>query len=145
MSIEQIIFLFVFVVLGLLQKLAAKKRNEAQPSEPEIAIFEDSSWQPDRAPEPPVLPRPAPPPPIAAKPEAAAGLARRAQQTARLARAKLPPPTVARSSRASSRTTGARHAQLKQAVPHDRVGLRRAMLLMEILGRPRSLDPLHRS
>jgi hypothetical protein len=129
MSFEQLLLLVVLVLLPLLQGIAERRRDTNATRSPETLPDDDELGpepasgllQPPQA-EPPSSHRVAPRP-------------------ARLPRTERPRRAMAQPARhVPRRMSSAGRSRLREAVPRDRENLRRAMLLVEILGPPRALD-----
>jgi len=140
MSLEQLLFIALFILVPIVRTLAerrnkqraeeAQKRFESLESleTPDPPSFERPAWS---VPAPPPLRPPAPAPaPALSAPTPPAPSARPPTPDA----ARRPPPDLARNLRSA-------RARTRAAVPRDRAELRRAFLLVEILGPPRALEP----
>jgi hypothetical protein len=142
-SIEQLFFLLLFVLVPLARTLAERRRQQ-RAAQIERAYEETTPAEVRRGPrgETPAWPQefpPAPRPPapvvyvpapaqVFVPPRAAAEPAQRAPERPRT----LPDPV---------RSLRAARTRSPVAIPRERAALRRAMLLVEILGPPRGLDP----
>jgi hypothetical protein len=147
MSLEQLLFLIVFLIFPLLQNLVQERRKKREARAQLLALERDVGSAPhDERKDPPAPPAwqplPSPIPPLA-------------ESTARVVALPQPAPQTSHQSESGSATSAAlgvtrqaelskaalKRAHLRRLVPRDRAGLRRAMLLAEVFGPPRSLDP----
>jgi hypothetical protein len=143
-SIEQLFFLLLFVLVPLARTLAERRRQqraaqierayeEATPADvrgsPSLAT---PAWPAPEFPQAPRVPAPVvyvpAPAQVFVPARAAHEPAPRAPERPRT----LPDPV---------RSLRAARTQSRMTIPRDRASLRKAMLLVEILGPPRALDP----
>lgn len=140
MSIEQLLLLVIFVIIPLIQSLFARlsKRRSGEADPENESEFEELLARRDQKPLPPYMP-PRPAPPRLPKTEPAPVIVRpRAAPAAdpvptRPSAEPLRPPALGVKGRGRSR-------YLRELLPRDLRGLRRAILLAEVLGPPRCLD-----
>lgn len=138
MSIEQLLLLTVFIILPLIQslfaRLARRRSGEVEP-ESESALDELPAGRAEK-PRPAYKPLPARPLPKTRP----AVIVRPRSTPAAEPEATRPPAAPARPPLPRVAKRGAQSRHLRELVPRDVLGLRRAVLLAEVLGRPRSLD-----
>lgn len=117
MSIEHILFLLFFLVLPLVQRVLEERRKKRMGES-------ERHPEPDLDIEPTPRREPVRPPAVEYRPPAPR-------------RPAAPEPPRARRAPAASLTAD----RYRAVLPRDRAGLRRAILLAEILGPPRAFDP----
>src|SRR5688572_5204898 len=136
MSLEQLLFLALFIIVPLVRAFA-ERRNKQRAEEaakrfestarsefPDPPSFDPPEWA---VPSPPPIRRPAPVATIPSPP---------------VPSARPPAPEATRRPAAYPvRSLRSARARTRAAVPRDRAELRRAFLLVEILGPPRALEP----
>ena len=142
MSLEQLIFIALFILVPLVRALAERrqKRRQEEAAE-ELSQTTGSSEIPDYLSyEPPAWPAPAFPVPTFPTPPQLPTLppaARVVPTPSARPPAPEPPPRLLADPTRLRRTA---HARTHGLVPQNRAELRRALLLVEILGPPRSLE-----
>lgn len=140
MSLEQLLFIALFVLVPLVRALAERRNKQREAEAEELFETLASAEVPrDTGFDPPAWPAPAFPPP--APTPATAPPVRQPLLTS-----PLPPETEAmpRPLPSPARSLRTARARTLAAVPRDRAELRRAFLLIEIFGPPRGLTPRDR-
>jgi hypothetical protein len=142
MSIEQLLVLIVFLVIPLIQSLFGRrsKRRSGEAEPEEQADLEELVFGRKKPPAVRYEPPPPSAPPTLPKPEPT--LVRVAPRVVpEIESAPTPSPAApARPLSALGAKQRAQSRHLSRLLPRDVEGLRRAILLAEVLGPPRSLD-----
>jgi hypothetical protein len=144
MSLEQLVFIALFILVPLVRTIVERRNKQRQEEEaaelfettanqeaPSYPSYEPPAWSPPPYPAPAPAYSPPPPAPVVVAPVAPSVRP-------------PPPPSAQRPVSDPARILRTARARTREAVPRSREELRRAFLLVEILGPPRALQARER-